>query len=180
MFQSAYNQRMKILLTFIFLIGIQPVIAQTKLPQFSDYPVKVYRGKIHKPKWLHRGSEGEWRDSQNKLVGDPVVAFAGRYHVGAHSLGAGARYYSLTDLSTGRESNALYRFATSEPIPRLRDRREFLTLIYTRPNSRLIVAQYLIDYTMTSIPECRERSFLFENGKIRPISKTIYRCRKLD
>lgn len=164
----------------MLLIGIQAMVAQKKLARFSDYPVKVYRGNIHKPKWLHRGSRDEWRDSQNKLVGEPVVDFAGKYHVGGHSLGAGARYYSLTDLSTGREFDALDRFATTEPIPKLRDGREFLTIIYTRPNSRLIIAQYLIDYMMTPRPECRERSFIFENGKVRPISKTIFRCRKFN
>ncbi len=171
---------MKILLIFVFLIGIQSVAGQTKLPRFNDYPVKVYRGKIHKPKWLRRGSEGEWRDSQNKLVGDPVVDFAGKYHVGGHSLGTGVRYYSLTDLTTGRELDVFDRFATTEPIPKLRDGRDFLTVIYTRPNSRLIIAQYFIDYMMQPNPECRERSFIFENGKVRPISKTIFKCRKLD
>ncbi len=164
----------------MFLIAIQPVVAQTKLPSFGDYPIKVYRGKIHRPKWLRRGSEGEWRDDQNKLVGDPTVNFAGKYFVEGHSLGTGARYYSLTDLSTGQEFDELGLFATTEPIPKLRDGREFLTVIYTRPNSRLIVAQYLVDYMNTSTPECRERSFIFENGKVRPISKTIFRCRKMD
>ena len=171
---------MKALLIMAILMVIQPVAAQTKLPQFSDYPVKVYRGKIYRPQWLYRGAGGEGRDSLNKLVDEPAVDFAGKYYVGTHSLGTGVRYYSLTDLSTGRELGALHRFATTEPIPTLRDGREFLTIIYTRPNSRLIVAQYLIDYASTPTPECRERSFLFQNGKVRPISKTIYRCRKLD
>jgi len=170
---------MKILLTFTFLVGIQPLAAQTRLPRFSDYPIKVYKGKFHKPKWLLRGSDGEARDSQNKLLDEPAVDFSGKYYVGTHSLGTGARYYSLTDLSTGRELKVLDRFATTEPIPTLRDGREFLTIIYTRPNSRLIIAHYLIG-PPTPDAECRERSFLFENGKISPISKTIYRCRKLD
>lgn len=171
---------MKLLIIASVLVLTTSTIGQSRLPSFSNYPTVKYRGRVHKPKWIRQAKTGEWRDSLNKLVSQPHVNFAGKYFVSGHSLGTGARYYSMTDLSTGRELTLLDRFTTGEPTPKLRDGREFLTVIYVRPKSRLIVAQYLVDYMKNPDPECRERSFVFEARRLRPVTKVSYRCRKID
>jgi hypothetical protein len=168
-----------LVILFILLVATVVGLPQSRNPKFSDHPVSLYHGKIHKPRWIRHVKGGEWRDEGNKLVDEPSVNFAGKYFVAGHSLGADAQYYSLTDLSTGRELDVLSPFATAEPIPTLKDGREYQTVIYSRPNSRLLIAQYLIDYMSTPKPQCRERSFVFQNGKIRPVTKLSFKCRKL-
>src|SRR5436189_575656 len=103
-----------ILLTFFCL---PPSLAAQSSPRFEDYQVPVYTGAIHRPKWIrHRGSDG-WRDNLGKLVEEPGVNFAGKYFVSAHSCGTGCRYYSVTDLSSGRELDTLKDFDSAEPSP---------------------------------------------------------------
>ena len=171
---------MKLFVIAAIFVSVTSTFGQSKQTKFADYPTAKYRGRIHNPKWIKRVKGGEWRDDLGKLVSDPYINFAGKYFVAVHSLGTGARYYSMTDLSTGRESDLLGRFSTIEPIPKLRDGREFLTVIYVRPKSQLVVVQYLIDYMNKPDPECRERSFLFENRKIKALTKVSYHCRELD
>jgi hypothetical protein len=83
----------------------------------------------------------------------------------------------LTDLSTGRDSDLLDMFATSEPTPKTRDGRDYLTELFSRPDSRMLVAQYHVGM-YTSEEECRERAFLFEGGRLRPITATRRVCGK--
>lgn len=171
---------MKITLIVTILVLSSTAFAQSKQPSFDEYPIVKYRGKIHNPKWIKHVKGGEWRDELGKLVSRPEINFAGKYFVAGHSLGTGVRYYSITDLSSGKELDVLNRFATTEPLPKTRDGREFLTVIYTRPHSRLIVAQYLIDNLNNADPECRERLFVFDKGKIKPVTKLSFHCRNID
>jgi len=151
------------------------VAAQDKLPRFEDYAVSLYQGKLHVPKWIRHVGSSEWRDEAGKLVEPPDVNFAGKYYVGRHSCGTGCRYYTLTDLSSGRELDSLYLFATVEPPPKTTDGHEYLTVLYYRADSKVIVAQYLID-PLQRPEQCRERRFIFERGKVKPITKTRRSC----
>ncbi len=147
------------------------------MPRFENYKVPLYQGKIHLPKWIKRVSDDEWRDNLGKLVEPPNINFGGKYFVAVHSCGTGCRYYTLTDLSSGRELKALDDFTTAEPPPKTSDGFEYLTVLYNRPDSKMLVAQYNVDLRQGK-SQCRERAFLFEDGKFKPITKTKYRCGK--
>ena len=56
------------------------VTGQTS-PRFEDYEVAIYRGTIHRPKWIRRAADDEWRDELGKLVEPPEINFAGKYFV---------------------------------------------------------------------------------------------------
>jgi len=160
-----------ILLTFFCVAASLPV---RKAPRFEDYAVQVYSGRIHRPKWISHEGSGEWRDKLDKLVGSPEVNFAGKYFVAAHSCGTECRYYTMTDLSTGRELAILSDFNAAEPAPKTREGYTYIPILVTRPNSRLLVAQYDID--SPSSHECRERAFVLDGEKIRPITGTRRSC----
>lgn len=160
---------------FVILLScFLSVAAQDARPRFDDYKVSHYQGRVHVPKWIQRSSSGEWRDDAGKLVDPPEVNFAGKYYIGAHSCGTGCRYYTMTDLSSGRELKALFPFSTAEPLPKTHDGFEYLTTLHYQADSEMIIAQYLIDLGQRS--ECRERAFLFRNARIKPITKTRRTC----
>jgi hypothetical protein len=150
-----------------------PLTAQSS-PRFEDYEVAVYTGAIHRPKWIcHVGSD-EWRDNIGKLVEPPEVNFAGKYFVAVHSCGTGCRYYTMTDLSSGRELNLLKDFDAAEPPPKTREEYPYVTDLVTRANSKLVVAQYRIDSPHGE--ECRERAFVFDGDKLTPATGTRRTC----
>jgi len=129
-------------------------------PTFDDYKVAVYTGAMHWPKWIRRVGDDEWRDELDKLVEPPVVNFAGRYFVAVHSCGTGCRYYTMTDLSSGRELRLLKNFRVAD--------------LLTRANSKLLVAQYHVNSPRGE--ECRERAFLFDGKLIKPLTNTRRTC----
>jgi hypothetical protein len=163
----------------VLLVLTPPALLRADaLPRFEDYPAAPYRGPIHRPEWIRRGESDEWRDDLGKLVEDPSVNFAGRFFVCVHSCGTGCRYYTLTDLSTGRDLELLGMFATAEPAPKTRDGREYLTELFSRPDSRVLVAQYHIGLYRGEGEECRERVFLLEGLRLKPLTGTRRGCRK--
>ena len=86
-------------LVFFYLT---PALAAQSSPRFEDYQVAVSTGTIHQPKWIRHIGGDEWRDDMGKLVDPPEINFAGKYFVAVHSCGTGCRYYTMTDLSSGR------------------------------------------------------------------------------
>ena len=153
-----------------------PLLADVP-PRFEDHEVPLYRGAVHPPAWIRHVGGDEWRDGLGKLVGPPEINFAGKYFIAVHSCGTGCRYYTLTDLSSGRDLDLLEMFAAAEPTPKTRDGREYITELFSRPNSRLLVAQYYIGSGQGN-EECRERVFLFDGGKLKPVTNTRRGCRK--
>ncbi|SEI61109.1 hypothetical protein [Paraburkholderia diazotrophica] len=148
------------------------------IPNFSDYPVEVYNGHLKVPNY-YKKTDGEWRDDMGKLTAPPEINFAGKYYIGSHSCGAGCRYYTLSDLASGSESNALDMFSNDERhSPKTFDGRSYVTSLVSRPDSKMLVAQYHIEQGATSKEECRERIFLLsdEGKKAKPITKTINHC----
>ena len=162
-----------ITLLLAFLCLTLQLTSQTS-PRFEDYEVVIYRGTIHKPKWIRRVAEDEWRDELGKLVESPAVNFAGKYFVSVHSCGTGCRYYTMTDLTSGRELDLLKNFAAPEPPPKTRDGYPYVTDLLTRANSKLVVAQFHIDSSRGE--ECRERAFILEGEKLKPITDTCRSC----
>lgn len=151
---------------------------QNKTPRFEDYRAKVFKGKIRQPKWIEKVSENEWRDELGKLVVPPDITFAGKYFVAAHSCGTGCRYYTMTDVTNGRELKLFDRFTTAEPRPKTSDGYEYLTILYYQYNSNLLIAQYLVDLK-NEREQCREQAFLFDGRKLKALTKVKYKCRKL-
>jgi hypothetical protein len=160
----------------VMFVGLTlPATGQTA-PRFEDYEVAIYKGTIHRPAWIRRVANDEWRDELGKLVEPPEINFAGKYFVSVHSCGTGCRYYTMTDLSSGRELNLLKDFGAGEPPPTTREGYPYVTDLVTRANSKLLVAQFRVDSPRGD--ECRERVFVFEGEKITPVTNTRRTCTK--
>ena len=152
---------MSLLVTILLMFSALTLHATAlSAPTFEDYKVAVYTGEMHWPKWTRRVGDNEWRDELDKLVEPPEINFAGKYFVAVHSCGTSCRYYTMTDLSSGRELNVLKNFGAAD--------------LLTRPNSRLLVAQYYVNSLHGE--ECRERAFLFDGKLITPLTKTRRTC----
>jgi len=59
---------MTLLLVFVALT--LQVTGQTS-PRFEDYEVAIHKGTIHRPIWIRRVADDEWRDELGKLVEPP-------------------------------------------------------------------------------------------------------------
>jgi hypothetical protein len=164
---------MNSLTLLLVFVGLTFQATRQTAPRFEDYEVAIYRGTIHRPKWIRRVADGEWRDEVGKLVAPPEINFAGKYFVSVHSCGTGCRYYTLTDLSSGRELDLLKDFGAAEPPPKAREGYAFVTDLVTRPNSKLLVAQFRVD---SPRGECRERAFILEGEKLTPVTNTRQSC----
>jgi hypothetical protein len=161
---------MKATILTIAFFWLTPSLAAQPSPRFEDYPARTYTGTIHRPKWIRHVTGTEWRDNLNKLVSPPEVNFAGQYFVSVHSCGTFCRYYTMTDLSSGRELDLLKDFAAGEPTPKTREGYPYITDLETRANSKLLVAHYVIQ--APGGDECRERAFVLNNGKVTPVTGT--------
>ena len=174
--EHARYAALKLGASFLLLFASSSSLPAQTLPRFEDYRVPLYRGAIHPSKWVqHVG--GEWRDKLGKWIGPPEVNFAGKYFMALHSCGTGCRYYTLTDLASGRDLDVLDMFATAEPPPKTRYGREYLTELFSRADSKILVAQYHIGLYQEG-KECRERVFLFEAERLKPITSTLRSCRQ--
>jgi len=145
--------------------------------QFEQFPVEVYKGPIRIPPGLHKDDESAWRDALGKWVAPPEVTFAGEYYLAAHSCGTFCRYYELFNLRTGEESSQVDQFGTGEDPPKTADGHPYLTILYPRPDSRLLIAEYHLDfYDPRPRQACRQQYFVVENEKLRAISNIFPFC----
>ena len=161
----------------LMFLSLTPSLAAQSSSRFEDYEVPVYTGAIHRPKWIRHVGGDEWRDNLGKLVDPPEVNFAGKYFVVVHSCGTGCRYYTMTDLSSGRALDLLKDFGAAEPPPKTRDGYPYVTDLITRANSKLLVAQYHVE--LPSGEECRERAFVSNGERITPINNTRRTCTQI-
>lgn len=168
---------MRSFLKAILISIVFPLLAvsQQRPPSFETYPASVYTGKIHNPKWIKKYGES-WRDDLGKIVEVPEINFAGRYYIAVHSCGTGCRFYTLTDLATGKELDALSVFSTGEPPPKTKDGFPYFSILYFKPNSRLLVAQYEIESATATA--CRERFFVLEKKQLVVVQNKNLECRK--
>jgi hypothetical protein len=174
-----YRQRLVhffTLLAFV-LAGARAAKSQPRQYQFEQFPVQVFKGRIQTPKGVHKESTGEWRDENGKMINDLAVNFAGEYWLIAHSCGTGCRGYSLLNLRTGADVHAIRMFDSGEPRPVTSDGHPYLTVLYTRRDSRLLIAEYHLDFGDPNRQEtCRQRYYLLEGHHLRPLSKTFPFC----
>lgn len=151
-----------------------------KKSKFSDYSMSIYVGRTIIPAYYVKTGDA-WRDDMAKGVDPPIINFAGRYHVGLRSCGAECRYYTLSDLSNGRDSKALDMFSSDGEKPtRTKDGRPHVTDLLTRPGSAMLIAQYHIEASAEHSAECRERAFIYSQSHdvIKPITPTIKGCER--
>ena len=139
--------------------------------EFNDYPASLYAGPLHIPKGISKGDDGYWRDSVGKRTNAPQINYAGKYYVALHGCGAGCRYYSITDLSSGIELDALQGFSSAEPPARTKEGYLYTTALYTKKDSYLIRAKYMIETPLKII--CRERFFLLKEQVVMEVGKSI-------
>jgi len=126
---------LKSITLLLVFVGLTLQVTGQTSSRFADYEVAIYRGTIHRPKWIRRVADDEWRDELGKLVEPPEINFAGKYFVSVHSCGTGCRYYTLTDLSSGRELDLLKDFGAAEPPPTTREGNPYVTDLVTHPNN---------------------------------------------
>ena len=155
-----------------------------RLTNPSNYSVDVYNGKLYIPISFEHKSDGFWYDENGKKIMDPVINFAGKYFIsdpGCNGLCEVSRIY---DMTSGKElSGLLDMFDNKKPLPRTHDGWEYTSRKQHRADSRLLVVQYWLSKSVPqgsgkykTIYGCRERSFIMENEKIKPISKTRPYC----
>jgi hypothetical protein len=163
----------------VLLAVLKPLEAQKDgpIPQFSQYQADVYRGHTKSPREFHKAKDGLWWDEAGKPAFAPRVNFAGEYYLAAHSCGTCCRYYTLINLRTGAEINQVGMFDASEPTPTTKDGHTYIPVLFFKPDSRLVIVQYEFDEcTAVEHNKCRQRYFLFEDGRFRSLSKTLQVC----
>ncbi|WP_240154505.1 MULTISPECIES: hypothetical protein [unclassified Burkholderia] len=167
--------------TFILLISILAETfahAEGLEDHLSQYNAKVFTGNLVIPSYYKKTDYG-WRDDEGKLVDNPHVNFAGKYFIGRHSCGTECIHFSLSDLTSGKDSNALDMFSSGGDSPtRTRDGRRYLTELTTKPDSRLLIARYHISASISLPEECKEKEFVLDDrsGKVIATSKAIVPC----
>jgi hypothetical protein len=172
-------------LLFIFVVGIshsserqdfqRHVISNSSVTLgFDDFFVDVFDGVTMLPDEYKEESNGVWRDSFGKRIDPPHVNFAGKYFLSLHSCGAGCRYYTLTNLVDGKMNRSIEMFESGDPPPLTREGYPYMTTLFYRKNSAMLVAQYQIQTPEELI--CRERIFMFDEEQIKAITGTRYYC----
>jgi len=167
---------------FLKWLLLVPVLLNQELcsaaeSDFSKYPVPLYQGSLHIPTYYKKTDDG-WRDDDGKLVAPLAINFAGKYYIGLHSCGTECRYYSMSDLSSGKDSSALNMFSSNgEARLRTRDGRTYITDLASRADSNLLVARYYIDASDGKAAECRQKEFLLDSDmKVVPVSNALSPC----
>lgn len=159
------------------------LVAAAQLPNkksppfsFEQFHVTTYKGPLKIPGDVHKTSVGVWRDDVGKLVEDPRVNFAGEYDLAAHSCGTCCRYYTLNDLASGRKYKDISMFDTGDAPSRTKDGHTYVSILYYKPDSRLLIVQYELDLCTDKQEACRQRDYVFKNGRFRALSNTLMSC----
>jgi len=163
----------------IFLVHLKSLVAQNEARAFqsNQFPADVYRGHLKIPREFHKTQEGLWVDESGKPAFAPRVNFAGEYYLTAHSCGTCCRYYTLNNLRTGGEIGQVSMFDAGDRTPTTKDGHTYVPILFFKPDSRLLIVQYELDLcTPVERNQCRQRYFVFENGRFRSISRTLPSC----
>jgi hypothetical protein len=167
----------------VSLVCTKPLASQggDGAKDFGQFRVDVYPGRIKIPPGFHKDGDGLWVDESGKPASAPHVNFAGEYYLAAHSCGTCCRYYTLDDLRTGGSVDQVGMFDASDGAPHItKDGHTYVPILFFKPDSRLLIVQYELDLcTPAEQGRCRERYFVFENGRFRPISSTLLACTRV-
>ena len=127
-------------------------------PAFADYRV-TFVNQSFTPRFPPTGNK--WMDERFAIVGQVQPNFAGRFYFATGGCGTSCRLYRLFDLVTGKEY----------PVPfggeqETKAGESYTTFLEFEKDSMLIRAIY------ASGRECRQRFFLFREGKLSSVSQT--------
>ena len=149
-------------------------------PAFQTYPATPDPSAYRAPTWAHKEEEeaGPWRDEFGKLVETPQVNFAGHYYLAVHSCGASCRYYSLTDLRTGRELPVPDQFQSTESKRTRINGRPYVAELIYRPDSRLLIVQLSLEYGRANEADCTEQAYEYLAEEFMPIKAKRTACEK--
>jgi len=164
----------------VLLLCLRSVAAQShdRKLEFDQFRVKLYRGHFKIPQEFHKDRDGLWVDGAGKPSSAPSVNFAGEYFLTAHSCGTCCRYYTLNDLRTGSEIGQVSMFDASDRAPHVtKDGHTYVPILFFKPDSRLLIVQYELDLcTRDQHNQCRQRYFVFEDGRFHSVSETLSSC----
>lgn len=147
---------LSILLTFCIFSFAH---AKSEIPQFSEYPVTVYKGQTAKLDMSDPDAR-MFRTRLSEALIEPVD-FAGEYVIAMWGCGAMCRSYSFVSKKTGKLLNAGFGGEEQQE-----------DVIGAKPNSRLIITNEEIrndDYEVTHLIV---RFYVLEKGKFK-LLKTI-------
>src|SRR5690606_27475864 len=80
---------------------------------FSNYRTPLFFGPIANLKGYTQDNSGIWRDEIGKRVSKPSINYAGKYFISLHSCGGSCRYYTMSDMSNGKDLDILDRFSST-------------------------------------------------------------------
>lgn len=132
-------------------------------PTFADYRVEY----VNRSFSLRVPSTGnKWMDERMAINGQVQPNFAGRFYFATGGCGTSCRFYRLFDLTTGKEY----------PVPfggeqETKSGESYTTLLEFEKDSMLIRAIYGV-FLKSGGQECRQRFFLFREGKLSSVSQT--------
>lgn len=154
------------------LMGIVALLSGSgPLKHFEDFEIARDTNATKTPSAFTL-SEGVWRNSAGKLVRPVEVNLGSHHYLTVNGCGTGCRFYSLFDLSTGRENRFTTRFDRPEG-----SKSAWVSDVITRAGSRLIIEQqHEFDGD-----RCREWLFEFDvkTSKVHPLNGRALPCRAL-
>lgn len=166
---------------------------------FDQYKAEIYQDEFNLPVEYYKNSKGVseidtiksiikdkngfyWRNNGFSDITEPVaINFSGRFYLTEYGCGTQCSYDALIDLKSGKYISV----EGFDPGFKVEEKEESMSYDYTddgkkfyttkifQPDSIMLVEQYEFEDTKYG---CRERTFVFENNKFRPISKLSYSC----
>lgn len=134
---------------------------------FDKYLVDIYRGKTIPPK-EYTQEDGIWFDDLGKAVNPPIINFAGSYNIGLHSCGYGCRYYTLTNLTNGKDFSKVLQDFTSNPENNTVT--NYFIELFSKPDSNLLQARY---YETPDSEDYQDCYFIFKDKNLEKIGNEI-------
>lgn len=170
------NLQRKIVLYCLALLASAHAYADSPVnPKFSDYPAEIYSGEWTPPSFI-KMEDDIWRDEMGKMVAPLSINTAGKFYMALHSCGTSCRYYTLTDLSSGEQSQALDAFSSQNTTSK-NPNKGIITIneIITRPESFLLLIRSYNESADNQYSNCLARYFvLSKDGKlIKSITKPL-------
>lgn len=147
--------------------------------RFENYRVEIFRGKYLPSEDMKKDSKGYFiQITSGKKYYELGPNFAGRYYIDENGCGTECRYVKMHDLATGASMNAISMFSSMEDA-NTKEGLHYVTDLYHKPDSNLLVVQYHVFRNPKKDTDCREKSFIFQDKKFVPIDKTYYSCSKI-
>ncbi|GEM_PF-2008493 len=147
--------------------NIESAVTNISSDLFKEYLVSVYQGQIIPPEGYIQ-KDDIWFDDLGKAVNPPVINFAGSYNISSHSCGSGCRYYTLTNLTNGKDFSEIFaNFVSGQENNTAIN--YFIELV-SKPDSNLLLARYYKKLDSEDFQDCY---FIFKDNKIEQIRNDL-------